>query len=144
MQRLKSAATQLFAQADLAEARGERRLAQDLARRANELRAEFEVESARCAARIRRRVNAGKHSFSQVDLHGMHVEEALQQVDSGLRQLPRLFPGGILVRYITGRGRHSENGAQVKPAVVELLGELGADFTEGPGYVDVTIQGADA
>lgn len=50
------------------------------------------------------------------------------------------IPGGVVVRYITGRGRHSADGqAKIKPRVVALLAERGVPYVEGPGWVEATL-----
>ncbi len=50
------------------------------------------------------------------------------------------IPGGVIVRYITGKGLHSAGGAaRIKPEVVRLLSEQGVPFVEGPGWVEATL-----
>lgn len=143
-ERLKTAYRQLFAQAMLAEERGEANLAASLRRRAVELQEEYQRESVDCGTRITQRVNRGKHRGIEVDLHCMHVHQALDMVDTALRNLPLIFPGGVVVRYITGKGLHSENGAKIRPAVLSLLQEAGVPYVAWPGCIDVTIGGGTA
>ena len=50
------------------------------------------------------------------------------------------IPSGVVVRYITGKGLHSANGAaRIKPEVVRLLEERGVPLVEGPGWVEATL-----
>lgn len=118
-------------------------MATDLNRRANELRQEYYKASKGCAARIAMRINRGRGQlgFMQVDLHALHIDEALEQVEHGINHLPLINPGGVVVRYITGRGAHSDAGAKLKPAVIALLEDRGVHFAEGKGYVDTIIDG---
>ena len=47
-----------------------------------------------------------------------------------------------MVRYITGKGRHSAGGAaRIRPEVQRLLAEHGIPFVEGPGggWVEATL-----
>ena len=143
-----------------------------------------------------------------VDLHGSYVGEALETVESGIRNLPEVgiivgtslieefervggegqrrdgqpcagvgrasaalaaagcgaaglpapyakpappcpcplplplqsIPGGVVVRYITGRGLHSAGGAaRIKPEVLRLLAERGVPHVEAPGWVEATL-----
>ena len=142
--RLRTAYLQLDSQAKHAAERGDYQMATDLNRRANELRQEYYKASKNCATRIAMRVNRGRGQlgFMQVDLHGLHLEEALEKVRLGLDQLPLISPGGVVMRYITGRGAHSgEEGAKIKPAVIALLEQRGVHFAEGVGYIDTIIDG---
>lgn len=51
--------------------------------------------------------------------------------------------GGVVVRYITGKGLHSSaEGPRIRPAVLALLAERGVPHVEGPGWVEATIGGA--
>jgi hypothetical protein len=50
------------------------------------------------------------------------------------------IPGGVVVRYITGKGLHSAGGAaRIKPEVLRLLAERGMPHVEGPGWVEATL-----
>ena len=140
-----NAALHYSAQALVAAERGDVQLAADLNRRANQLQQESHALSQGCSARILKRVNQGNGSrgFSQVDLHAMHIREALEHVERSLRELPGIFPGGMDVRFVTGRGAHSEGTAQLKPAVIEMLQERGIKHIVGKGYVEALIEGGE-
>jgi len=82
---------------------------------------ELELEETAAAKRIFRRKNTG-YGLEQIDLHGLHVDEAMAQVKERLR---RLEAGDMAsVEIITGAGHHSEqNRAKIRPAVELLLHE---------------------
>lgn len=80
----------------------------------------------------------------KVDLHGLSVEDAIIVLDRHLKLLGRLqHPGGVLLRVVTGVGKHSSEGkAKILPAVVQHLAEGGHLFdTEecNPGVVRVLL-----
>ncbi|KAL0032695.1 hypothetical protein WJX79_003892 [Trebouxia sp. C0005] len=82
----------------------------------------------------------------KVDLHGLHVEEALQVLEQHLLSLGGLgCPGGILLQVITGIGKHSTNGRpKILPAVIRYLSDAGHRFSEAvgnSGIIDVSIGG---
>ena len=53
---------------------------------------------------------------------------------------PQSIPGGVRVRYITGRGAHSAGGeARLRPEVIRLLRHHRVEFEEGPGWVEATL-----
>ena len=50
------------------------------------------------------------------------------------------IPSGVVVRYITGQGHHSDGGvARIRPAVLALLAEHRVPHVEGRGWVEATI-----
>ncbi|KAG7263865.1 hypothetical protein CRUP_001197 [Coryphaenoides rupestris] len=62
----------------------------------------------RAAVQIFERVNASLLPMNVLDLHGLHVDEALQHLEQ--------------LSVITGRGNHSQGGvARIRPAVIEYL-----------------------
>jgi DNA-nicking Smr family endonuclease len=55
-----------------------------------------------------------------IDLHGLYVKEAIEQVDKAIAGGQR--SGLQELRVITGKGIHSQNHqAKIKPAVAELM-----------------------
>ncbi|CAL8460679.1 g210 [Coccomyxa elongata] len=75
----------------------------------------------------------------KVDLHGLHVDEALRVLETHLITLGGLgHPGGILLQVIVGLGRHSVGGvARILPAVVRYLTDAGYNFREEPNNAGV-------
>jgi hypothetical protein len=142
--RLRTAYRQLESQARHAADRGDYHLVDSLNVRANEINDEYYKASDGAARRIALRVNRGKKGFMTVDLHGLHVDEALYKITQALDTLPSISPGGVVVRYVAGKGNHSgEAGAQIKPAVLALLEERGVHYSApaDKGHVDVIIEG---
>ena len=89
--------------------------------------------------------NASRVSFYQVDLHQLHVKEALQEVHKMLGIWCTHFHNPAHLRFITGRGVHSAGGvARIQPAVCEMLQTWGVPFAITPdgGAVDVTVDEA--
>ncbi|KAL6781747.1 hypothetical protein ACKKBF_B09285 [Auxenochlorella protothecoides x Auxenochlorella symbiontica] len=62
-----------------------------------------------------------------LDLHGMHVEEALEVLKRHLHTFSKLgHPGGVFLKIITGKGKHSTNQApKLLPAVTRYLAAAG-------------------
>ena len=82
---------------------------------------ELEEEQKAAAQRIFKRKNTG-YGLEQMDLHGLHLDEAMERVRERLKKLEA---GDVAsVEIITGAGHHSEgNKARIKPAVEALLKE---------------------
>uniref|UniRef100_A0A8C6YGI0 NEDD4 binding protein 2 n=1 Tax=Naja naja TaxID=35670 RepID=A0A8C6YGI0_NAJNA len=77
------------------------------------------------AQQIFQKVNAAKLPINLLDLHGLHVDEALAHLSRVLQEKTKehSLAGGIPYLYvITGRGNHSQGGvARIKPAVMKYL-----------------------
>lgn len=142
-QRLQMCYRRCFELAAAAYTRGDHDTANELRLRGHQYREQYDQEKRRASRRISKRVNAGTLPIITVDLHGLHVDEALRLVESGLRSLPESIPGGVTVRYITGKGLHSAGGApRIKPEVLRLLAERGVPHEQQGGIVEVTLRQA--
>ncbi|XP_026555610.1 NEDD4-binding protein 2 isoform X3 [Pseudonaja textilis] len=86
------------------------------------------------AQQIFEKVNAAKLPINFLDLHGLHVDEALAHLSRVLQEKTKehSLAGGIPYLYvITGRGNHSQGGvARIKPAVTKYLTSHKFRFTE--------------
>ncbi|KAA6417051.1 MAG: hypothetical protein FRX49_12993 [Trebouxia sp. A1-2] len=135
-----------FAAAQVAFEKGNREAAQELTGKGK--------EHAHLAKEARQRANQAAYDSCnvsvtnrfKVDLHGLHVEEALQVLEQHLLSLGGLgCPGGILLQVITGIGKHSTNGRpKILPAVIRYLSDAGHRFSEAvgnSGIIDVSIGG---
>lgn len=81
----------------------------------------------------------------KVDLHGMHVKEAVGVLRRYIEGLCAVgHPGGVLLRVVTGFGQHSAEGrAKVLPAVIGFLQESGLLFDmeeDNPGAIRVLVE----
>ncbi|KRX72646.1 Tubulin gamma-1 chain, partial [Trichinella sp. T6] len=79
------------------------------------------------------------HPINVVDLHGLHVSEAISYVAKSLR---RVIESTSLneVKIITGQGSHSTDGPRLKPAVLRYLKCRNLNFYESnPGMIVVNL-----
>lgn len=136
---LRKAYTKCFAYASEAFHRGDHAAAARLSASGADYRQRYIEARARATQEMSKKMNEGNAAECKIDLHGRYVDEALEMVETNIRDLPTNFPGGIRMRYITGKGLHSAGGARLKPAVMELLESRGIPFVEEPGSVVATF-----
>lgn len=98
------------------------------------------------AAAITGNSGSGAHSSGvrTIDLHGLHVSEALQLLESLLLQL-QSGPGGgsraRRLRVVVGAGTHGKVPARLPAAVRRYLQEQGLSFSEPyAGLLEVSLQ----
>ncbi|XP_033870892.3 NEDD4-binding protein 2 isoform X1 [Acipenser ruthenus] len=99
----------------------------------------------RAAVRIFERVNASLLPQNVLDLHGLHVDEAIHHLKRVLQEKAaecQQSGGKPHLSVITGRGNHSQGGvARIKPAVMDYLTSHGFRFTEPkPGLVHIMLR----
>ncbi|XP_061685817.1 NEDD4-binding protein 2 isoform X2 [Syngnathoides biaculeatus] len=99
----------------------------------------------RAAVQIFERVNSSLLPKNILDLHGLHVDEALQRLGRILRHKTADCEQGLCgpqLSVITGRGNHSQGGvARIRPAVMNYLKNAHYRFTEpNPGLVVVSLR----
>jgi DNA-nicking Smr family endonuclease len=86
--------------------------------------------------------NRASDTHLKLDLHGLHVEDALKKLEDYIRAVTLMGSGGLL-HVITGKGLNSKGGQpQVKVAVERWLHEGGYRFQEvrgNSGAIDVTL-----
>ncbi|XP_015273829.1 PREDICTED: NEDD4-binding protein 2 [Gekko japonicus] len=97
------------------------------------------------AVQIFETVNASSLPENLLDLHGLHVDEALDHLSRVLQEKTEECSqaGGKPYLYvITGKGNHSLGGvARIRPAVIKYLGSHKFRFTEiKPGCLKVTLK----
>ncbi|TNN69380.1 NEDD4-binding protein 2 [Liparis tanakae] len=99
----------------------------------------------RAAVQIFERVNSSLLPSNILDLHGLHVDEALQHLAQVLQDKTKGNCEQGLCRpqlsVITGRGNHSQGGvARIRPAVIDYLTNKHYRFTEPkPGLVLIPL-----
>ncbi|XP_059193931.1 NEDD4-binding protein 2 [Centropristis striata] len=99
----------------------------------------------RAAVQIFKRVNSSLLPNNILDLHGLHVDEALEHLGQVLQDKTTDCEQGLCrpqLSVITGRGNHSQGGvARIRPAVIEYLTNKHYRFTEPkPGLVLVSLK----
>ncbi|KAK1175329.1 NEDD4-binding protein 2 isoform X2 [Acipenser oxyrinchus oxyrinchus] len=99
----------------------------------------------RAAVRIFERVNASLLPQNVLDLHGLHVDEAIHHLKRVLQEKAaecQQSGGKPHLSVITGRGNHSQGGvARIKPAVMDYLASHGFRYTEPkPGLVHIMLR----
>ncbi|XP_048053639.1 NEDD4-binding protein 2 [Megalobrama amblycephala] len=98
----------------------------------------------RAAMQIFQRVNASLLPQNILDLHGLHVDEALYHLSNVLTEKNLECRQGLCrpqLSIITGRGNHSQGGvARIRPAVLDYLKNQHYSYTEPKtGLVLVTL-----
>ncbi|XP_043103325.1 NEDD4-binding protein 2-like [Puntigrus tetrazona] len=92
---------------------------------------------------IFQRVNASLLPQNILDLHGLHVDEAIHHLGQVLRGKNLEFSQGLCqpqMSIITGRGNRSQGGARIRPAVLDYLKNHHYSFSEPKtGLVLVTL-----
>ncbi|CAI5469937.1 unnamed protein product [Closterium sp. Yama58-4] len=128
-----------FREASEAWRRGERQRAAALADKGHEYREEYQELMQEAGQRIFRENNERLGNNMDVDLHHLHVDEALQHLQLHLTLLQTL-PTLSSITVITGRGKHSASGqAKIKPAVHRYLQERGVGWQEqNAGSIRIT------
>ncbi|XP_025742867.1 NEDD4-binding protein 2 isoform X1 [Callorhinus ursinus] len=97
------------------------------------------------AVEIFEKVNASLLPQNVLDLHGLHVDEAIEHLMTVLQQKTEEFKqngGKSSLSVITGRGNHSQGGvARIKPAVMKYLTSHSFRFSEiKPGCLKVMLK----
>ncbi|OXB83788.1 UNVERIFIED_CONTAM: hypothetical protein H355_003000 [Colinus virginianus] len=96
------------------------------------------------AAQIFERVNTSLLPLNVLDLHGLHVDEAVNRLSRVLQEKSneyQLSGGKPYLCVITGRGSHSQGGvARIKPAAIRYLTSHNFRFAEiKPGCLKVML-----
>ncbi|XP_064367330.1 NEDD4-binding protein 2 isoform X3 [Dromaius novaehollandiae] len=96
------------------------------------------------AVQIFEKVNTSLLPMNVLDLHGLHVDEAVNQLSRVLQEKSEEYQqtgGKPYLSVITGRGSHSQGGvARIKPAAIRYLTSHNFRFTEiQPGCLKVML-----
>ncbi|KAM4604286.1 NEDD4-binding protein 2 isoform 2-T2 [Polymixia lowei] len=133
-----------FAKAAEAFKQGRKDVASFYAQRAHLHGQRMHEANRRAAVQIFERVNSSLLPRNILDLHGLHVDEALQHLGQVLLDKSSEYQQGLCgpqLSIITGRGNHSQGGvARIRPAVLDYLTKKHYRFTEPkPGLVLVSL-----
>lgn len=114
--------SRLFQEAGAAYQRGDKVLCKRLGDEARSLEVRMREAQKLAAEKVSSLfTRASEGAIPQLDLHGFHVEEALELLEDTLHRLSTRSDAAAL-RVITGAGYHSgERGPRIKPAVVSYL-----------------------
>lgn len=136
-----------FKKAQEASSQGMKAVAAYYARIGNEHSIKLCEANQRASKKILETTNAHIKDANCLDLHHLHVTEALSAAQAFLNERKRVLTArglhGMQVSLITGRGAHSFGGqARLKPTIKEFLRKSGYIFHEANrGMFTVTLQG---
>lgn len=99
-------------------------------------------EKHRAHKKIFSKKNAEVSNTFKVDLHALHVDEALYEVERTIKALSP-FKCTWIVEAVVGKGLHSVKDPKLLPAVKQYLKNLGVHFWEVPGMVVFNITPVD-
>ncbi|KAI0256077.1 hypothetical protein BJV78DRAFT_1358109 [Lactifluus subvellereus] len=98
----------------------------------------MEMLNAQAAKIIFHQKNKG-HKQGTVDLHGLHVQEAIQYAKQELQSASWRDGGGV-IRFIVGKGLHAKDGrAKIRPALEKLFTERDLIHSLDPRNAGVLI-----
>ncbi|XP_075423817.1 NEDD4-binding protein 2-like isoform X2 [Ascaphus truei] len=131
--------------AEEAHHRGMKQVATYYAQQAYLYGQKMKASNHRAAMQIFQRVNEFLLPENILDLHGLHVDEAMKHFRQVLQDKSEEFKqsgGKSYLSVITGRGNHSQGGvARIKPAVIDYLTNHDFRFIElKPGVLRVTLK----
>ncbi|KAG5285916.1 hypothetical protein AALO_G00008970 [Alosa alosa] len=134
-----------FSKAAEAHRRGKRQVASFYAQQGHLHGQKMREANHRAALCIFERVNASLLPQNVLDLHGLHVSEALEHLQRILKVKSTEYKQGLCkpqLSVITGRGNRSQGGvAKIRPAVIDYLKSKHYEFTEpNGGLVLVSLQ----
>ena len=100
---------------------GDRAKAKELSDKGKEAGRLMDEANKKAASVILKHRNDG-HGDNYLDLHGLHLDEALDAFRAKLTQLSNASsPEEIIFEVIPGAGHHSKNKAVIKPKIIEEL-----------------------
>ncbi|XP_059904029.1 NEDD4-binding protein 2 [Gadus macrocephalus] len=123
-----------FAKAAEAFKQGKKEVASHYAQQGHLHGQKMKEANRRAAVQIFEQVNSSLLPRNILDLHGLHVDEALQQLGQVLLDKTTEYQQGLCqpqLSVITGRGNHSQGGvARIRPAVIDYLTNKHYRFSE--------------
>jgi len=133
---------QCFDGASKAHNAGDGARAKELSNEGHAHQAEQRRLNAQASAMIYSLNNAG-HNASEIDLHGLYVQEAIQQTEQAIQRAQQAGLPQLIV--ITGKGLHSTaHVAKIKPAIEDLMNKYNLSAhvdPHNPGRLIVNLRG---
>lgn len=136
-----------FKQAMEAYSKGHKDLARKLKLQGKDYSRQARLEHRRAAEAIFEERNSTIVNTFLADLHGMHVDEALERVHQYLIEFNKIqldkLPSKKIIRFVTGRGKHSpDNVSRLSAALSHFFHQHGVHYSNGYGYFDVSLENA--
>jgi len=136
-----------FTQAQAAFDSGDKAKGHELMSKVKELNEKSKDTDLKAARAIFNHRNKNGHDELKFDLHGLHVQEALDLFTEELESLQEEEKSERVLEVIPGAGHHSKGGeghAKLKPAVLKFLKDEGLEVHEhNAGSVFVNLDGMD-
>jgi DNA-nicking Smr family endonuclease len=133
---------QCFNDSQMAFKSGEKQKAKELSDKGKKAKAEMERFNRSAADAIFKSNNAKVTEPNTIDLHGLHVDEAIEKVEETIERYKAEKKTHLVI--IVGVGNHSQNHqAKLKPAINSLVAKLNVSFTPNkpnPGCIFVDFQ----
>eukprot|EP01114_Cavostelium_apophysatum_P015460 TRINITY_DN4207_c0_g3_i2.p1 TRINITY_DN4207_c0_g3~~TRINITY_DN4207_c0_g3_i2.p1 ORF type:complete len:305 (+),score=84.91 TRINITY_DN4207_c0_g3_i2:232-1146(+) len=132
--------SECFDQAEKEYANGHKDKAAQLRKEAKEQTAIMEELQKKASTEIFESLNKQYKDGTTIDLHGLHVETALQFLEERINSLRSKGVKELLIIYGAGNHSKKEVGARIKPEVQKFLKEKGISSTEiNNGSVSATL-----
>ena len=101
---------------------GYKRLSEDITKTAERAQSGYQVARPSCS-QSKKGVRNPRKSYSRADLHGRSVSQACEIAEDLYAKCEH--EGTFPFELITGKGNHSQNGPQIKPAILGMAKRLG-------------------
>jgi len=132
--------TKYYEEAEIQYNNGNKEEATKLREKAKQETNKMEDLQKQTSTEIFNKLNKGYTDDLTIDLHGLHVETAIEFLEERINKLKNEGKTNLVVIY--GAGNHSDKdvGAKIKPACIKFFQEKGLSFTEiNNGSVNLSL-----